>query len=114
MSWLRHIHVWFQCFDDVLFLWNIAIEDEAEAADGSSKLNIGIAERDCLWIFQGRVTEDDDEKWIASVLTLFSLSLFSSIHSPVFLTQSWSLSNFQAIPSDWTFRDEWSVFPWGM
>ena len=54
MSWLRlqwdtgewNLHVWFQCFDDVLFLWNIAIEDEADAADGSSKLNIGIAERD--------------------------------------------------------------------
>ena len=32
--------------------------------------------------------EDDDEKRIASVLSLFSLSLFSSIHSPVSLTQS--------------------------
>ena len=32
--------------------------------------------------------EDDDEKRIASVLSLFSLSLFSSIHSPISLTQS--------------------------
>ena len=32
--------------------------------------------------------EDDDEKRIALVLTLFRLSLFSSIHSPLSLTQS--------------------------
>ena len=32
--------------------------------------------------------EDDDEKRIALVITLFSLSLFSSIHSPLSLTQS--------------------------
>ena len=32
--------------------------------------------------------EDDDEKRIASVLSLFNLSLFSSIHSPITLTQS--------------------------
>ena len=32
--------------------------------------------------------EDDDEKRIASVLSLFSLSLFSSIHSPKSLIQS--------------------------
>ena len=43
------------CFDDVWFQWKIAIEDESEVADGSSKLNIGIAERDCLSELQGRV-----------------------------------------------------------
>ena len=32
--------------------------------------------------------EDDDEERMASVLSLFSLSLFSSIHSPISLTQS--------------------------
>ena len=30
-------------------------KDEAEIADGSRKLNIGIAEKDCLWVWQGRV-----------------------------------------------------------
>ena len=34
--------------------------------------------------------EDDDERRIASVLSLFSWSLFSSIHSPISLTQCWS------------------------
>ena len=34
--------------------------------------------------------EDNDEKQIASVLSLFSLNLFSSIHSPISLTQSGS------------------------
>ena len=32
--------------------------------------------------------KDDAKKRIASVLSLFSLSLFSSIHSPISLTQS--------------------------
>ena len=34
------------------------------------------------------LTEDYDEKLISSVLSLFSLSLFSSIHSPISLTLS--------------------------
>ena len=34
------------------------------------------------------LTEDDIDKRIASVVSLFSLSLFSSIHNPVSLTQS--------------------------
>ena len=32
--------------------------------------------------------EDDDEKRIASVLSLFSLSLFSSMHNPISLTSA--------------------------
>ena len=42
-------------FDDVLFDCKIAIKDEAKVADGSRKFNIGIAEKDCLWVWQGRV-----------------------------------------------------------
>ena len=34
------------------------------------------------------VTEDDDEERTASVLSLFSWSLISSIHSPICVTQS--------------------------
>ena len=104
MSWLRlqwDIGEWnfscdfsvcsLTCFNGVLFHWKIAIKDEPEVADNSSKLKIGrpIAERDCLWVLQSRV-DDDDEKQIASVLSLFSFSLFSSCHSQICLTQSGS------------------------
>ena len=34
-----------------------------------------------------RLTEEEAEKRMASVLSLFSLSLFSSIHGPISLTQ---------------------------
>ena len=37
---------------------------------------------------KGVLVEDGGEKRMASVLSLFSLSLFSSIHSPISLTQS--------------------------
>ena len=51
------------------------------------------------------LTEDDGEKQIASVLSLFSLSLISSIHSLVSLhnleVNGPSLSNCQVIQSDW-------------
>ena len=49
------------------------------------------------WVLLGKIVcrcgkvvliEDDDEKRIVSISSLFSLSLFSSIHSPISLTQS--------------------------
>ena len=68
----------------------IVLEDESKAADNSIKLNIAIAERDCLWVLHSHV----DRRWWREAnsfgLSLFSLSLISSIHSPVSLTQSWS------------------------
>ena len=79
----------FTCFDDVLFHWEIAVEDEAEVADDSSKLSIGML-REIVCGCCKAVLADDDEKRIASVWSLFSLSLFSSIQSPVCSTHSWS------------------------
>ena len=53
----------------MVFHWKVAIEDEAEVADDSSKLSIGIAERDCLRVLQDGVEiDDEDEKQTASVL----------------------------------------------
>ena len=42
-------------FNDVLFHLKIAIEDEADFADDSSKLNHGIVQRDYLWVLQGSI-----------------------------------------------------------
>ena len=45
------LHVLMMC----CFIEKFAIKNEAKVADGSRKLNIGIAEKDCLWVWQGRV-----------------------------------------------------------
>ena len=39
----------FTCFDDMLFYWKNAVEDEAEVADNSRDLSFSITESNCVW-----------------------------------------------------------------
>ena len=69
----------------------VAIESHMKLAEQKEflrKFNIGIAERHYLWMKNVVLTKTDTEKRTDLVLLSFSLSLLSSIYSPIFLTQS--------------------------
>ena len=63
------------------------IKDEAEIADSSRNL-ISVLLREIVCGCGKVVLLEDNKKRIASILSLFSSSLFSSVHSPISLTQS--------------------------
>ena len=63
------------CFDDVLFHSKVAIEDEAEVADDSSKHSIGIAKRNKQFQFYDSLFSLSLLSWISPVSKLVSVHL---------------------------------------
>ena len=88
----RNVWVWFQCvepqcFDDVLFHWKIALEGCGRFQQIQFRYLLSEIAFGCSKVV---FTEDNDEKRIASALSLFSLILFPSVHSLISLVRSWS------------------------